>query len=140
MIAKRYEQFSHTADIGVRVFGRDLKELFNNAAFSLFDTIADLEGITNSVQQEIELTADNHEELLVLWLDELLYGFYTRSIIFSKFDIDLLTDTEIRAVAYGRPISANRNRLKVEIKAITYSGLHIKRTDHGYMVEIIFDV
>ena len=42
---KRYEQFPHTSDIGIRVFGRDLKELFQNAAFAMFDTMADLEGL-----------------------------------------------------------------------------------------------
>lgn len=137
---KRYEQFPHTADIGIRVYGADLKELFSNAAFAMFDTIADLEGMKAGITQNFKLNAENIEELLVVWLDELLYNFYTKQIIFSTFSIKELTDKSLIAEASGRPVGANRNRLKTEIKAATYSDLKIKETDGGYQVEIIFDV
>lgn len=137
---KRYEQFGHTADIGVRVFGKDKKELFGNAAFAMFDIIADLEGLTSSIAQDIKLDAPDAEELLIAWLDELLFHFYTKQIIFFRFDIMEFSDTHISARAYGRPVGANRNRLKTEIKAATYSDLAIKKTAEGFQVEIIFDV
>ncbi len=137
---KRYEQFPHTADIGVRVYGKDLKELFENAAFSMFDIIADLEGLKSSFTQDFELEAQNSEELLVAWLDELLYNFYTKSIIFFKFDIVELAENRLKARAYGRSVGENRNRLKAEIKAATYHNLKINKTAEGYAVEIIFDI
>ena len=137
---KRYEQFPHTADIGVRAYGKDLQELFANAAFAMFDIIADLEGLKGTIEQEFELTAGNPEELLVAWLDELLYNFYTREIIFFKFDITQISDNKIKARAFGRSVGANRNRLKTEIKAATYSDLAIKKSAAGYSVEIIFDI
>jgi len=124
----------------MRVYGRDLKELFENAALAMFDVIADLEGIKSSVTKDIELNAPNREELLVAWLDELLYNFYTKSIIFSKFNIEELTDERLKARAFGRPIGENRNRLKTEIKAVTYNDLKIRQTDEGFVVEIVFDV
>jgi len=86
---KPYEQIPHTADIAVRVYGKDLKELFRNAAWGMFDIIADLEGLESSVSINIDLKAPQKEELLVSWLDELLYNFYTKDIIFFKFDIVL---------------------------------------------------
>ena len=137
---ERYEQFPHTADIGIRVYGKDVKELFVNAAFAMFDVIADLEGLKISAKREIKVEADNYEELLVAWLDELLYNFYTKQIIFSQFDIKELSDKRLIAEASGRPVGANRNRLKTEIKAATYSGLKIEKIPEGYKVEIIFDV
>lgn len=141
MNIKRYEQFPHTADIGVRVYGKDSKELFENAAFAMFDIIADLDGLeSSSVEEEFDLKAPNQEELLVAWLDELLYNFYTKSIIFFKFKVEGLTQNSIKAKAFGRPVGQNRNRLKAEIKAATYHDLKIKKTDQGYAVEIIFDI
>lgn len=137
---KRYEQFSHTADIGVRVYGSDLKELFENAAFAMFDIIADLEGMKGNLTKDFKLEAANYEELLVAWLDELLYSFYTKQVIFFKFEVAELTESTLVAKAFGRPVAANRNRLKTEIKAATYSDLKIKKTTGGYEVEIIFDV
>ena len=137
---KRYEQFSHTADIGVRVFGKTLKELFENAAFAMFDILADLEGIKGEITQDFELTASNHEELLISWLDELLYNFYAKNIIFYKFEVTELSVDVIRAKASGRSVSENRNRLKTEIKAATYYNLKIIKKDDYYEVDIIFDV
>jgi SHS2 domain-containing protein len=137
---KRYEQFPHTADIGVHVYGATMKELFQNAAFSMFDIIADLEGLKESVSIDVKLSSPDPNELLVAWLDELLYNFCTKSIIFSRFEIEELTDTSIKAKAYGRAVAANRNRLKTEIKAVTYSGLAVKKTEEGFQVDIIFDV
>ena len=140
MPAKRYEQFSHTADIGVRVYGRSLKDLFDNAAFAMFDIIADLEGLKGDIIQDVELTAANQEELLIAWLDELLYNFYTKGIIFYRFDIDVLSQDLLKAKAYGRAVSDNRNRLKTEIKAATYYNLKIRKLDDYYQVDIVFDV
>lgn len=137
---KRYEQFPHTADIGIRAYGADLKELFENAAFGMFDIIADLEGLNSPVTQDVSLEAPNSEELLVAWLDELLYRFYTKEIIFSKFHIEELSVNKIKAKIFGRAVASNRNRLKTEIKAVTYSDLKIRKSGGAYSAEIIFDV
>ena len=137
---KRYEQFSHTADIGMRVYGKDIKELFENAAFAMFDIIADIENLSGDTLETFYLEASSREELLVAWLDELLYSFYTTQLIFFKFQIDELDGTRLKATAFARPVGANRNRLKTEIKAATYSDLKIEKSAKGYQVEIIFDV
>jgi len=137
---KRYEQLPHTADIAVRVYGKDLKELFTNAAFAMFDIIADLDGLKESVSVSMELEAASREELLVAWLDELLYNFYTKGIIFFKFDITFLDGKKLSAKARGRHVGENRNRLKTEIKAATYHDLNIRDADGHYSVDIVFDV
>ncbi len=137
---KRYEQLSHTADIAVRVYGKGLKELFINAAYAMFDIIADLEGLKESVSISVELEAASREELLVAWLDELLYNFYTKGIIFFEFDIAFLNEKKLSAKARGRHVGENRNRLKTEIKAATYHDLEVKEKDAEYSVDIVFDV
>ncbi|NQT22996.1 MAG: archease [Candidatus Omnitrophica bacterium] len=137
---KRYEEIPHTADIALRVYGKDLRELFSNAAFGMFDIIADLSGLKKSVAVDVKLEAPSAEELLVSWLDELLYNFYTKGIIFFDFDIIDISSTRIMAHANGRHLGSNRNRLKTEIKAATYHDLTIKEIDGRYSVDIVFDV
>ena len=137
---KRYEEIPHTADIALRVYGKDLKILFENAAFGMFEVIADLDGLKHSISIDINLKAPSKEELLVAWLDELLYNFYTKGIIFSEFEIASINENEIIATARGRLTGDNRNRLKREIKAATFHDLAIKEDSQGFSVEIIFDV
>ena len=137
---KPFEILDHTADISIKAYGKDLKELFANAAFGMFNILADLEGITTSTELEIKAEAPDSEELLMEWLDELLYNFYTKHIIFSKFDITELTDTKLTARAKGRFVGENKNRLKTEIKAATRHDLHIDKKENHHEVQIIFDV
>ena len=137
---KRYEIIDHTADIGIKAYGSSLKELFINAAYGMFDIIADLDGIRSTTSIKIELEAPNTEELLIAWLDELIYNFYTKAIIFSEFKISELGRTKIKAEAIGKHIGDRKSRLKTEIKAATYHDLKIKEKDKIYEVKIIFDI
>ena len=137
---KPFEILDHTADISIKAYGKDLKELFRNTAFGMFSILADLEGITNSTEMEIKVEAPDTEELLVEWLDELLYNFYTKTLIFSKFDITELTDKKLTAKVKGRFVWENKNRLKTEIKAATRHDLHIEKKEDRYEVRIVFDV
>ncbi|MDD5438970.1 MAG: archease [Candidatus Omnitrophica bacterium] len=137
---ERYKLIPHTADIAIRANGRDLKELFANAAFGMFDIIADLDGITTSLSMDITLTGTPAELLLVRWLDELLYNFYTKGIIFSRFEVLTVDQDRLTARVYGRHVGENRNRLKTEIKAVTFHDLTIREENGVFGVEIIFDI
>ena len=137
---ERYEEIPHTADIAIRTRGKNLKELFANAAYAMFDIIADLEGLKSSLSIDIKLESSSKEDLLVSWLDELLYNFYTKGIIFAEFGIDYISNTQLVARARGRHVGENKNRLKREIKAATYHDLKIKEENDGLSVDIVFDV
>ncbi|MBL7068874.1 MAG: archease [Candidatus Omnitrophica bacterium] len=137
---KRYEIINHTADIGIKVYGKSLEELFINAASGMFEIIADLDGLKPSTSIKVKLEAQNDEELLVAWLDELIYNFYTKKIIFSEFKISSLSAAKIEAEAIGKHIGDKKSRLKTEIKAATYHDLKIEKESGNYQVQIIFDI
>lgn len=137
---KPFEIVDHTADISIKAYGKSLKELFENAALGMFSILADLEGITTSMELKIDVEAPDKEELLIEWLDELLYNFYTKQVIFCEFGITELTDNHLTAKVKGRFIGENKNRLKAEIKAATRHDLHIEKKDNFYEVRIVFDV
>ena len=137
---KPFEIVDHTADIRIKAYGQNLKELFENAALGMFNILADLEGITTSTELEIKVEALDREELLIEWLNELLYDFYTKHIIFFEFNITEFADNKLTAKVKGRFIGENINRLKTEIKAATRHDLHVVKTKDVYEVQIVFDV
>ena len=124
---ERYIQIPHTADLAIEVYGKYDKSLFENAAIGMFDIMADLEGIQKSIEMDINAKAIDFEELLVSWLDELLFNFYTKKIIFFDFYIKEISENCITSLCKGRSIEKNRNRLKTEIKAITYHDFNIQK-------------
>ncbi|RPJ16772.1 MAG: archease, partial [Desulfobacteraceae bacterium] len=69
----RYEIIDHTADFGIEVRGADLKELFENAAYAMFDVITDTEDLNALSEISVNVTGEDWPELMVNWLRELLY-------------------------------------------------------------------
>ncbi|MBM3252883.1 MAG: archease [Candidatus Omnitrophica bacterium] len=136
---KPYKLISHTADIGVRVKGRTLKELFENSAFALFDIIADLERVKEKERFILNLTSGNQEELLHDWLRELLFQCNVNLFVCKKFQISKLNNTSIESTAVGEHITS-KDVFKTEIKAVTYHNMVIKKEKNTWKTNLIFDV
>ena len=131
-----FEEIEHTADIAIRVWGRDLAELFANAAYGMACQLADSDEIPRMVEQAIELEAYDAETLLVAWLGELLYLNERDGDVFIDFEMGQVTSTHLRAVVRGGPAGEHWRH----IKAVTFSDLEIVHTDEGYETTIVFDV
>jgi SHS2 domain-containing protein len=137
---KPFEVIDHTADIGIVVYGADIKQVFANAALGLFTLMADLDNLKEDIKREIEMSAEDVEVLLVEWLNELIYISEVEHIIFKRFEINELSNTKLKATCFGEKIKPGQHRLKREIKAATYHMLRLNKDDGGYKVQIIFDV
>ena len=84
------EVFEHTADVGLRVRGRDLEELFRTAAEGLFDSIVvNREDIRDLEREDVTLAAETLAELLAAWLNELIFRCETRHRLYTHFDVHL---------------------------------------------------
>src|SRR3989338_3369868 len=130
MMRKNYELLEHTADIGIRVKGSDLKELFRNAAAAMFDIIAQKEPHiahrTSCIDKIIvKQKAEGLEELFVNWLNELLSLSATKEKIFSDFIFRKLDAHNLEAVAMGEDIK--NYKVNTEIKAATYHQLKLEQ-------------
>ena len=138
--AKGYRLIDHTADIGIKVRGKTLKELFRNAAIGCFDNIADLDNVQLNRQVRFDIQAPSQEELLLSWLKELLYSFDTKKILFKDFKIEKLKPTHLIATAYGDKLNLKIHSVKEEIKAVTYHEFSLKQRKGGWTAQVIFDV
>ena len=137
---KKYETFDHTADLGIRVFGRTVEEVFVNAAYALFDQWTDLRKVRKRISQEISVQGSDREDLLIRWLGELLFLGESRGFLFKEFTIRSLDSTSLKAVARGENFDPSRHRFKTEIKAVTYHQAEVKEVDGKWEGRVIFDV
>ncbi|MBI2447774.1 MAG: archease [Candidatus Omnitrophica bacterium] len=137
---KGYRLIDHTADIGIKVHGKTLKELFRNAAIGCFDNIADLDNVQLNKQVRFDVQAPSKEELLLSWLKELLYSFDTKKILFKDFKIEKLKPTHLIATACGDKLNLKMHSVKEEIKAVTYHEFSLKHGKSGWTAQVIFDV
>ncbi len=138
--AKKYRPINHTADMGIRVWGRAKRALFKNAAEAMFDLIVEKNAISAKKTIRFNLKAPDLRELFVSWLRELLYQYSAKAMIFKEVTVTTLTDTQITAEASGERIDLKKHIFKNDLKAVTYHGLDIKKTPAGWQAQVIFDV
>jgi SHS2 domain-containing protein len=135
-----YKLIDHTADIGIFVEGKDLKDLFATSAYAMFSQMFDLNKIKGKETKRVQLEGENLEDLLVRWLNELLF-FSDKGYIFKNFNIENLKKTSLSASLKGNKIDFIKTPLRQQIKAATYHQLEIKKNASGNLqATIIFDV
>jgi SHS2 domain-containing protein len=141
-----FSVFDHTADIGLEVYGADLADLLETAARAAFDQM--LEDLPGNVETTEEVRAacaegleDEAGELVVAWLQELLYLFETAALVPLEITVVACGPREVRArVGFGR-FDANRHRTRTGIKAVTYHGLDVhQEADGSWSARFILDV
>ncbi len=135
-----YEFINHTADLGIRVSGPSLEELFENAAWAMFDLIVDLDTVEVRDEATIRIRGGEREELLADWLRDLLYRYNGHEYLLKEFRIEKISPRGLKARVRGEKLDMSRHSLKREIKAVTYHDLKIKKLNHEWQAQIIFDI
>lgn len=132
-----FEIVDHTADWALKVYGRNLTDLFIHAAEGMTALLlAEETAVTPTKPRTLTLQANDAEELLVDWLSELAYWAETEQFVATKIDITNISQTGLQAVVEGGTAS----ELTKHIKAVTYHQLAITETAVGLTVTIVFDV
>jgi SHS2 domain-containing protein len=135
-----FQILEHTADVGLMATGSDLKQAFAAAAAGLFSIIAQSRQIETRDCHHIEVKAEDADSLLVGWLNEFIYLFDARHLLFKRFDITEITPTSLVAEAWGEPVDPSRHHIKMGVKAATYHTLKVEREFGGYRLQVLFDV
>jgi SHS2 domain-containing protein len=138
----RFETFDHTADLGLRVVADDLADLFQTAAAGLFSVIvANPEDVHPLETEQVSIEGDLLEDLLLEWLNELIYRCETRHRLYSAFSVALdEPGCSLTASIGGEPIDRTRHILDHEVKAATRHGLSLLKESRGWVAEVILDI
>lgn len=140
MPRKRYELIDHTADLGLRIFGRDLPDLFEAAAFAVFDRITHIGALQGMERQVLEISGADWPDLMVNWLRELLYLWNGERRLVKQARILTLREYHLSAEIHYDSFDPDRHRIEEEIKAVTYHQISVEPAGSGWEARIIFDV
>jgi SHS2 domain-containing protein len=133
----RYKLLEHTADAMIEAYGETLGERFANAAYALFDQITDITKIEPLGELMIVLKAENREQLLVDFLQELLFVHDTEDLVFGEFEVR--TDGKaLEALVKGEKFDEKKHPKRSVVKGITYHRLEFD--DEEGNVTVLFDV
>ena len=137
---KNYEVWDHTADIGLIVYGEDLKALFENAGEAFFHLITDLKKVRRRIERRIHINGESLDRLMVDWLSELLYLHDVENLLFKGFKIELVGEEGLRAIVKGERFQEGVHVIKTEVKAVTYHRIEVRKENGKWRAQIIFDL
>ena len=138
---KPYEIFDHTADVGIIVHGKRIEELFEKAAYGMFDIITNADKVEPVGKYRVQVKSPTLEDLLVDYLSELLYVFSTEYFVMCDFNVKInreVGEYVLNGIALGEPFNIKKHGIKIEIKAVTYHELEIN-LEKGY-AKVLFDI
>jgi SHS2 domain-containing protein len=138
--AAGFEIFAITADQGIRAWGRDLPEVFVNAARGMWSLMVEAGTARADRMLPVRVEASDRETLLVAWLNELLYLHEVEEFAAAKFTITHFSDTRLEAEVWGERVDRARHPLVGHVKAVTYHLLRVRPAGGGWEAQVVVDV
>jgi len=138
-----FNTFEHMADIGIIGHGKTQAEAFQNAAKAMVNVMVNIEKVETKQTIEVKCEAENVEELLVEWLNELIAQMGLEGLVFSEFKVDIKEENgfKLTGTAKGEPLNKLKHEIKIEVKAATYSNLKVAKDNDGkWFAQCVVDV
>jgi SHS2 domain-containing protein len=130
-----------TADVAFIAYGKDLSELFANAALAMFEVMIDTNQIEKRVEEKISVDGYDLESLMFNWLNELLYISDSKNLAFSEFDVKVDDkDFRLEAICKGEEINSEKHETKTVVKAATYHKMKIWKENDIWKAQVVLDI
>lgn len=147
---KKIVFLEHVSDVVFEAFGATFQQALENAAFAMFETIADPAKLGESDKFAVEETAESLEELSVFTLGKLLSESNANELFLKRFKVTEFNEkTEgkrgrekktysLRGVAFGSP--ATREAGRTDVKAVTFHEALVEKRGGEWVVRILLDI
>lgn len=144
MKSKKFKEIEHTADVGIKAYGKTLEELFENAAFGMLYISYGNLSINANFSLKIDIEEPDETHLLVSWLSEINYLTVTNDFLTHTITNLKITPSEnswqLVAEINGTQAGTFLDFFNTEIKAVTYHKLKIEKKKDHYECRVIFDI
>ncbi|MFC1546489.1 archease [bacterium] len=141
-MTKIYEKIEHTSDIGLRIFGSTLDELFVHAVHGVYD-LAQIKGKESCIEQQEHISIHGHdiEALLINLLNEIIFKLYTKKVTYKNIYISIQGKDKDKVLNFKAETELFKSiDCETEIKAATYHNIKVKKQGNIFTAEVIFDV
>lgn len=135
-----FEILEHTADIGIRVWGNSLAELFVEAAMALQAVALEPDQVEPRETYALEATGEDREALLVNWLNEIVWCLDGRRVALARIEIQELSDERLTAQAYGEVRDPVRHPPRLVVKAATWHQLELVEKAGHWRADVYLDI
>lgn len=128
MAASDWEFTDHTADVGLLGRGDTPASAIAAAGAGLFDLMVGHASISETTQRRIEVAGYDLTDLLVAFLNELLYVFEVERDVFARFDVSVTAEGDsLTATGFGERLDPKRHTVRIGVKAATHHAAAVEK-------------
>lgn len=133
------------ADIAYESYGKDLNELFENAALAIFELSANLKTVDAKQKIEFELENEKIDNLLYDFLSEILFLKDSKYMVFKKVKLTISENKknkkyQLKAILEGDTINPQKQQLENDIKAVTMHMFELKKEKNQWKATVVVDI
>jgi len=140
----RYLEEIGTADIAFEATGRDLPELFSDAADATTNVMIDnIEAIQARETRQIKVSNDKLDMLLFDFLQELIFLKDAERLLLRIQEVQIDHRDKmyiVKATAGGETLDAERHHQRADVKAVTLHNFVVEQTDDGWKARVLLDI
>ncbi len=140
----RYLEDIGTADIAFEATGRDLPELFKDAADATMNVMIDnLGAIEPRETRHIELSNDQIDMLLFDFLQELIFFKDAERLLLRVRRVQIDEKNKkyfLKAETAGERLDEARHQQRADVKAVTLHDFSVEKEDEGWRARVLLDI
>ncbi|MBU0894930.1 MAG: archease [Nanoarchaeota archaeon] len=134
----KFKFLEHTADIKFQAFGKSLEDVFKNSALAMFNAMYDGK-VQEKEKLKFKVKGKDLEALMYNFLEELLFLLDTKDFFLSKIKVKINKDKKsLIAEVVGN--HAEDYEIHIDVKAITYNEMFVKKIKDNWVSQVVLDV
>lgn len=128
----------HTADVQVECCAETFAALLETSAQALYAVTLNEKQERRDQERTIAVTGANYEEILIRWLQELIFLLDIDHFVGTRFEFQESSELEVVARASG--YACSREERAEEVKSATYHELVVQQNEDGFLARFILDL
>ena len=132
--------FTATAEAGrivVRARGSSGSELFAACSAAYFSSVCRLDAVRAVQAYELERDADSPEELLLGWMNDLVWVFSEQEVACAQVSFSHWSPQSYTATLLGEPLDETRHEPRDLVEAVSAEGLELDASPGSWSARVI---
>lgn len=139
-IGNNFRLLEHTADMGIEARSGSREGVLEEMARGLTTLIFGDSPAVAKVNAKILVRAADPVELLVSWLNEVVYWSERDDLVPATFQIEFIGDCDLQGFIAGEPFDPERHTVERQVKAVTYHQACLEETADGWYARVYVDL
>ena len=139
-MSEGFRTFDHTGDLGLEVWAESPRRLYALAAEALLAQVVEAASGRDEVRVDLTLEGQDPKDLLVHWLNSALLESELRQAVWTRSDVDSLTDRTLSGSLQGPRRDSRVQAFLREVKAVSHHDLALDLTPGHCRCRVILDI